>query len=231
MILRGQMIPSDNTTANLLKPDQDTDWLHMDPWRVLRIQSEFVDGFGALAELGPAVSIFGSARTQRTESDYKAARRMGSQIAKRNIAVITGGGPGIMEAANRGAALAGGKSVGLGIELPFEQGLNQWVNLGMSFRYFFVRKTMFVKYSSGVIVCPGGFGTLDEMFELLTLVQTHKVANVPVVLYGKDYWQGLFDWLDGPVAERGMISKIDPKLVTVTDDADEAVDVATSMVV
>ncbi|EWH40752.1 TIGR00730 family Rossman fold protein [Bifidobacterium breve] len=231
VILRGQMIPSDNTTANLLKPDQDTDWLHMDPWRVLRIQSEFVDGFGALAELGPAVSIFGSARTQRTESDYKAARRMGSQIAKRNIAVITGGGPGIMEAANRGAALAGGKSVGLGIELPFEQGLNQWVNLGMSFRYFFVRKTMFVKYSSGVIVCPGGFGTLDEMFELLTLVQTHKVANIPVVLYGKDYWQGLFDWLDGPVAERGMISKIDPKLVTVTDDADEAVDVATSMVV
>ena len=230
VILRGQMIPSDNTTANLLKPDQDTDWLHMDPWRVLRIQSEFVDGFGALAELGPAVSIFGSARTQRTESDYKAARRMGSQIAKRNIAVITGGGPGIMEAANRGAALAGGKSVGLGIELPFEQGLNQWVNLGMSFRDFFVRKTMFVKYSSGVIVCPGGFGTLDEMFELLTLVQTHKVANVPVVLYGKDYWQGLFDWLDGPVAERGMISKIDPKLVTVTDDTDEAVDVATSMV-
>ena len=230
VILRGQMIPSDNTTANLLKPDQDTDWLHMDPWRVLRIQSEFVVGFGALAELGPAVSIFGSARTQRTESDYKAARRMGSQIAKRNIAVITGGGPGIMEAANRGAALAGGKSVGLGIELPFEQGLNQWVNLGMSFRYFFVRKTMFVKYSSGVIVCPGGFGTLDEMFELLTLVQTHKVANIPVVLYGKDYWQGLFDWLDGPVAERGMISKIDPKLVTVTDDADEAVDVATSMV-
>lgn len=199
VILRGQMIPSDNTTANLLKPDQDIDWLHMDPWRVLRIQSEFVDGFGALAELGPAVSIFGSARTQRTESDYKAARRMGSQIAKRNIAVITGGGPGIMEAANRGAALAGGKSVGLGIELPFEQGLNQWVNLGMSFRYFFVRKTMFVKYSSGVIVCPGGFGTLDEMFELLTLVQTHKVANIPVVLYGKDYWQGLFDWLDGPV--------------------------------
>lgn len=231
VILRGQMIPADSTTANLLKPDQDTDWLHMDPWRVLRIQSEFVDGFGALAELGPAVSIFGSARTQRTESDYKAARRMGSQIAKRNIAVITGGGPGIMEAANRGAALAGGKSVGLGIELPFEQGLNQWVNLGMSFRYFFVRKTMFVKYSSGVIVCPGGFGTLDEMFELLTLVQTHKVANIPVVLYGKDYWQGLFDWLDGPVAERGMISKIDPKLVTVTDDADEAVDVATSMVV
>ena len=157
VILRGPMIPNDNTTANLLKPNQETDWLHMDPWRVLRIQSEFVDGFGALAELGPAVSVFGSARTPRTDPDYKAARRMGRGIAKHGVAVITGGGPGIMEAANRGAALAGGKSVGLGIELPHEQGLNQWVNLGMSFRYFFVRKTMFVKYSSGVIVCPGGF--------------------------------------------------------------------------
>ena len=227
VILRGQMIPTDNTTANLLKPDQDTDWLHMDPWRVLRIQSEFVDGFGALAELGPAVSIFGSARTARTDADYKAARRMGALIAERNIAVITGGGPGIMEAANRGAALAGGKSVGLGIELPHEQGLNQWVNLGMSFRYFFVRKTMFVKYSSGVIICPGGFGTLDEMFELLTLVQTHKVANIPVVLYGTAYWQGLLDWINGPVAEHGMISPIDPSLVTLTDDVDEAVQVAT----
>ncbi|TPF78032.1 MULTISPECIES: TIGR00730 family Rossman fold protein [unclassified Bifidobacterium] len=227
VILRGQMIPSDNTTANLLKPDQDTDWLHMDPWRVLRIQSEFVDGFGALAELGPAVAIFGSARTARTEPAYKAARRMGSLIAKKNIAVITGGGPGIMEAANRGAALAGGKSVGLGIELPHEQGLNQWVNLGMSFRYFFVRKTMFVKYSSGVIVCPGGFGTLDEMFELLTLVQTHKVADMPVVLYDKAYWQGLFDWLNGTVKEHGMISSIDPHLVAMSDDPDEAVDMVT----
>ncbi|KAB7788528.1 LOG family protein [Bifidobacterium cebidarum] len=230
VILRGQMIPSDNTTANLLKTDQDTDWLHMDPWRVLRIQSEFVDGFGALAELGPAVAIFGSARTARTEPSYKAARRMGTLLAKNNIAVITGGGPGIMEAANRGAALAGGKSVGLGIELPHEQGLNQWVNLGMSFRYFFVRKTMFVKYSSGVIVCPGGFGTLDEMFELLTLVQTHKVANMPVVLFDKAYWQGLFDWLNGPVKERGMISSIDPHLVTVTDDPEEAVEIATSTI-
>ncbi|MBT1170488.1 TIGR00730 family Rossman fold protein [Bifidobacterium sp. SO4] len=231
VILRGPMIPTDNTTANLLQPDADTDWLHMDPWRVLRIQSEFVDGFGALAELGPAVAVFGSARTPRTDPVYKAARRMGSQIAKRDIAVITGGGPGVMEAANRGAALAGGKSVGLGIELPHEQGLNQWVNLGMSFRYFFVRKTMFVKYSSGVIICPGGFGTLDEMFELLTLVQTHKVANMPVVLYGKDYWQGLFDWLNGPVSDHGMISAIDPHLVTLTDSPDEAVDIATSAII
>ena len=220
VILRGPMIPNDNTTANLLKPNQETDWLHMDPWRVLRIQSEFVDGFGALAELGPAVSVFGSARTPRT----------GRGIAKHGVAVITGGGPGIMEAANRGAALAGGKSVGLGIELPHEQGLNQWVNLGMSFRYFFVRKTMFVKYSSGVIVCPGGFGTFDEMFELLTLVQTHKVMSMPIVLYGTEYWRGLFEWLTSTVQDHGMISPLDPSLVLITDDPDEAVEVAVSRI-
>ncbi|MFC5222751.1 LOG family protein [Bifidobacterium leontopitheci] len=230
VILRGPMIPKDNTTANLLKAQQATEWLHMDPWRVLRIQSEFVDGFGALAELGPAVSIFGSARTPRTDPDYKAARRMGKGIAKHGVAVITGGGPGIMEAANRGAALAGGKSVGLGIELPHEQGLNQWVNLGMSFRYFFVRKTMFVKYSSGVIVCPGGFGTFDEMFELLTLVQTHKVMSMPIVLYGTEYWRGLFEWLTSTVQGHGMISPLDPNLVLITDDTDEAVEVAVSAI-
>jgi uncharacterized protein (TIGR00730 family) len=228
VIMRGHMIPKDNTTGNLLAPVSSTDWLHMDPWRVMRIQSEFVDGFGALAELGPAVSIFGSARTSRTDPVYKAARHMGKKVAQHGVAVITGGGPGVMEAANRGAALAGGKSVGLGIELPFEQGVNSWVNLGMSFRYFFVRKTMFVKYSSGVIICPGGFGTLDEMFELLTLVQTSKVSSIPVVLYDKHYWQGLFDWLNGTVMESGMISALDPERVLVTDDADEAVSVAIS---
>lgn len=228
IIMRGSMIPKDNSTANLLKSGQDADWLHMDPWRVLRIQSEFVDGFGALAELGPAVSVFGSARSHEGTAEYQAATRMGESIAKRGIAVITGGGPGIMEAANRGAAMAGGKSVGLGIELPHEQGLNQWVNLGISFRYFFVRKTMFVKYSSGVIICPGGFGTLDEMFELLTLVQTHKVTVMPVVLFGRDYWQGLLDWLTGTAQAKGMISPLDPDLVTVTDDPEEAVRVACS---
>ena len=230
VILRGPMIPNDNTTSNLLNPNQETDWLHMDPWRVLRIQSEFVDGFGARAELGPAGSVVGSARTPRSDPDYKAARRMGRGIAKHGVAVITGGGPGIMEAANRGAALAGGKSVGLGIELPHEQGLNQWVNLGMSFRYFFVRKTMFVKYSSGVIVCPGGFGTFDEMFELLTLVQTHKVMSMPIVLYGAEYWRGLFDWLTPTVQDHGMISPLDPSLVLITDDPDEAVEVAVSRI-
>lgn len=230
VMLRGSMVPKDNTTGNLLATNQSTDWLHMDPWRVLRIQSEFVDGFGALAELGPAVSVFGSARTPRTDPAYKAARHMGKRIAKAGVAVITGGGPGIMEAVNRGAALAGGKSVGLGIELPHEQGLNAWVNLGMTFRYFFVRKTMFLKYSSGVIICPGGFGTLDEMFEVLTMVQTHKVATMPVVLYDSEYWKGLFAWLSTTVREHGMISELDPNLVVITDDPDEAVDVALSAI-
>lgn len=225
---RGAMIPKTSTTANLLQSGDDTSWVHMDPWRVMRIQSEFVDGFGALADLGPAVTVFGSARTPRDSKDYQTACRIGEKLAKRGVAVITGGGPGIMEAANRGAAGAGGKSVGLGIELPHEQGINEWVNLGLSFRYFFVRKTMFVKYSSGIIICPGGFGTLDETFEVLTLIQTHKITNIPVVMVGKEYWQGLFDWIRGPVADHGMISSLDPDLITFTDDPDEAVAVATS---
>ncbi|WP_236681910.1 TIGR00730 family Rossman fold protein [Bifidobacterium actinocoloniiforme] len=223
VIMRGSMIPEDNSNTSLLTPDANTDWLHMDPWRVLRIQSEFVDGFGALAELGPAAAIFGSARIPSDDPAYQAARKMGHDIAEQGMAVITGGGPGIMEAANRGAAEAGGKSVGLGIELPHEQGINQWVNLGMTFRYFFVRKTMFVKYSSGAIVCPGGFGTMDEMFELLTLVQTHKVTRKSIVLFDTDYWEGLFDWIAGTVRERGMISDLDPDLLVRTDDPEEAV--------
>lgn len=228
VIMRGPMIPESTTTSHLLEPEESTDWLHMDPWRVLRIQAEFVDGFGALAELGPAVACFGSARTPRTDPLYASACRVGRRIARAGVAVITGGGPGIMEAVNFGASQVGGKSVGLGIELPHEQGINDYVNLGMSFRYFFVRKTMFVKYSSGAIVFPGGFGTLDEAFELLTLVQTHKVAKTPVVLFGTSYWKGLMDWLTGTVTEAGNISPLDPKLVQVTDDEDEAVRVALS---
>ncbi|WP_241218856.1 TIGR00730 family Rossman fold protein [Bifidobacterium dolichotidis] len=224
------MIPSESSTARLLNEENSTDWLHHDPWRVLRIQSEFVDGFGALAEVGPAVSIFGSARIKPDEPMYKAAQEMGTMVAQRDIAVITGGGPGIMEAANRGASEAGGVSVGLGIELPHEQGINEWVNLGLNFRYFFVRKTMFVKYSSGFVICPGGFGTLDEMFELLTLVQTHKVRYMPVALFGSEYWEGLIDWLRGPVSDHGMISQIDPSLFVVTDDPEEAVAVATGAI-
>ena len=223
IILRGRMIPKDSTTGNLLQTGQSSEWLHMDPWRVLRIQSEFVDGFGALAELGPAVSVFGSARTHPDDPLYDSAYHIGRGLVESGVAVITGGGPGVMEAANKGAALAGGKSVGLGIELPREQGLNEWVNLGVSFRYFFVRKTMFVKYSSGTIVCPGGFGTLDELFELLTLVQTHKVSTMPIVLFGSEFWKGLFDWLGDTVQGARMISEIDPHLVIVTDDVEEAV--------
>lgn len=223
VILRGPMIPTDNSNTNIFASGGDTDWLHMDPWRVLRIQAEFVDGFGALAELGPAAAVFGSARTKPDDPDYQAAVRMGAGLARKGMAVITGGGPGIMEAANRGAAQVGGKSVGLGIELPKEQGINEWVNLGITFRYFFVRKMMFVKYSSGVIICPGGFGTMDEMFELLTLVQTHKVATMPVVLFDNAYWDGLFEWISTTVRGRGMISDLDPQLFIRTDDPDEAV--------
>lgn len=231
VMFRGQMIPTDGTTSgHLLSGEDSTDWLHMDPWRVLRIQAEFVDGFGALAELGPAISIFGSARVKRNTPDYIAAEKMGGMAARKNVAVITGGGPGIMEAANRGAALADGVSVGLGIELPHEQGINPYVNLGMSFRYFFVRKTMFVKYSSGIIVCPGGFGTMDELFECLTLVQTHKTAKMPVVLYDSEYWSGLLDWITGTLQNRGMISALDPQLFKVTDDPTEAVEYACRMI-
>ena len=227
VVLRGPMAPTDTTMGNLLAPEASTDWLHADPWRVLRIQAEFVDGFGALAEVGPAVVVFGSARTERSDAAYRAAREVGRRLAEAGFATITGGGPGIMEAANRGAAERGGVSVGLGIELPFEDGLNRWVNLGMSFRYFFVRKTMFVKYSQGAIVFPGGFGTLDELFELLTLVQTHKVTKKPVVLVGTAYWSGLFAWIDGTVRAAGMVSDLDPALVHITDDVAEAVAVAT----
>ncbi|MBT1161596.1 MULTISPECIES: TIGR00730 family Rossman fold protein [Bifidobacterium] len=229
-IMRGAMIPLDSSTATLLGNEESADWRDMDPWRVMRIQSEFVEGFDELAGIGPAVSVFGSARVSQDSDDYRAAERMGRMIAERGMAVITGGGPGIMEAANKGAALAGGTSVGLGIELPHEQGLNEYVNLGLSFRYFFVRKTMFTKYASGVIICPGGFGTFDEMFEVLTLIQTHKMTSLPVALYGTDYWQGLFDWLNDIVRQQGMISDIDPNLVVLTDDVDEAVAVATGII-
>jgi uncharacterized protein (TIGR00730 family) len=190
---------------------------------VLRIQSEFIDGFGTLAELGPAVSFFGSARTPRDHPMYAAAEHLAAKLARAGLAVITGGGPGIMEAANKGAAEAGGVSVGLGIELPFEAGLNPYVNLGINFRYFFARKTMFVKYARGFVVLPGGFGTLDELFEALTLVQTQKVTSFPVVLFDSGYWSGLVDWLRRVGVERGSISATDFDTFTVTDDADEAV--------
>ena len=217
-----QVLPT-TTDERLLDSRGPSDWVHTDPWRVLRIQTEFVEGFGTLAELGPAVSVFGSARILRDHPSYAAAVEVGRRLAERGFTVITGGGPGIMEAANRGAAEAGGVSVGLGIELPFEQGLNDYVNLGINFRYFFARKTMFVKYAQGFIVMPGGFGTFDELFEALTLVQTRKVTSFPVVLFGSDYWQGLLDWARGSVLSYGCIAERDLALLQVTDDIEEAV--------
>ena len=223
-VVRGERTATHSTTdQRLLESRGATDWVHTDPWRVLRIQSEFIDGFGTLAELGPAVSVFGSARTPRDHPTYAAAERLGGGLARGGLAVITGGGPGIMEAANKGASEAGGVSVGLGIELPFESGLNPYVNLGINFRYFFARKTMFVKYAQGFVVLPGGFGTLDELFEALTLVQTQKVTSFPVVLFDSDYWRGLVEWLRSVALDRGTISASDLETFAITDDADEAV--------
>ena len=223
--VRGGQVPPTTADQRLLdaRTPKEADWLHNDPWRVLRIQSEFVEGFGALAELGPAVSVFGSARTTPDHPTYELATRVGRALVEAGYAVITGGGPGAMEAANKGAMEAGGTSVGLGIELPFESGLNPYINRGVNFRYFFARKTMFVKYAQGFIVLPGGFGTLDELFEALTLVQTQKVTSFPLVLLGSDYWGGLLDWLKGTLADHGMINGEDLGLLQLTDDVDEAV--------
>jgi uncharacterized protein (TIGR00730 family) len=196
-----------------------------DAWRVLRIQAEFVEGFGALAELGPAVAVFGSARTKPDSEEYRQGVEVGRLLAESGYAVITGGGPGAMEAANRGAVTGGGRSVGLGIELPFEQGLNEFVDLGLNFRYFFARKTMFVKYAQGFIVLPGGFGTMDELFEALTLVQTKKVTSFPIVLLGSAYWSGLVDWLRKSVVGEGKATENDVALLSVTDSAAEAVEI------
>src|SRR5438270_1159574 len=215
---RRSQIQYSTTDQRLLDRRGPSDWVHTDPWRVLRIQSEFVEGFGLLAELPAAVSVFGSARTPRDHQDYAAGRALGGALARAGFAVITGGGPGAMEAVNRGASEAGGVSVGLGIELPFEQRLNEWVDIGINFRYFFARKTMFVKYAQAFVIMPGGFGTLDEMFEALTLVQTRKVTRFPVVLYGVDYWRGLLDWLRDSVAHHGKIGVPDLDLLAVTDD-------------
>ena len=211
------------TDQRLLDRRGPTDWVHTDPWRVLRIQSEFVEGFGLLAELPKSVSVFGSARTPRDHPHYAAGVQIGAALSQAGYAVITGGGPGAMEAANRGASEAGGLSVGLGIELPFEQELNEWVDVGISFRYFFVRKTMFVKYAQAFVILPGGFGTLDELFEALTLVQTRKVTRFPVVLFGTEYWAGLIEWVRTTLASNGTINPADLDLITLTDDVAEVV--------
>jgi uncharacterized protein (TIGR00730 family) len=207
----------------LLNPRPDPTFLDTDPWRALRILSEFVDGFDALARVGPAVTIFGSARTARGDPLYELARTIARRLAESGYAIITGGGPGSMEAANRGCREGGGLSVGCNIELPKEQGLNQYVDLGVEFRYFFVRKTMFVKYAEGFVIMPGGFGTLDELFEAVTLIQTGKVRHFPVVMVGKAYWSGLLDWIRGTLLPGGAVSPDDLDLFQLTDDPDEVV--------
>jgi uncharacterized protein (TIGR00730 family) len=223
VIQRRDQVDPGTTDQRLLDSRGPTDWVHADPWRVMRIQAEFIEGFGALAELGPAIAVFGSSRTPAEHPSYAIGEELGRKLVEAGFAVITGGGPGAMEAANKGASEAGGVSVGLGIELPFESGLNDWADVGINFRYFFARKTMFVKYSQGYIVLPGGLGTLDELFEALTLVQTGKITRFPVALVGVDYWSGLIDWLRETVLADGKVSERDFDMFVVTDDIDEAV--------
>ncbi|HQA31336.1 MAG TPA: TIGR00730 family Rossman fold protein [Propioniciclava tarda] len=223
IVRRHGQVQSTTTDQRLLESRGETGWVHTDPWRVLRIQAEFVDGFGTLADLGPAITVYGSARTKPGARYYDDAVRMGRALAEAGYATITGGGPGLMEAANKGAFEAGGTSVGLAIELPFEESMNEYVTLGINFRYFFVRKVMFMKYAQGFVAFPGGFGTLDELFEALTLVQTKKITSFPIVLYGRDYWTPMVTWLRETVSAEGCLSPADLDLFTITDDVDEAV--------
>jgi len=223
LLLRSEGEQGSTFDQRLLESGADHEWQHADPWRVLRIQGEFVAGFDALAKLPKAVTVFGSARTKPEDASYQMAEELGRKLAECAYAVITGGGPGIMEAANKGAHEGDGLSVGLGIELPHEQGLNKYVDLGLNFRYFFARKTMFLKYSQAFVCLPGGMGTMDEFFEVLCMVQTGKVTNYPIVLMGTEYWSGLLEWIKNPLAAGGYINEDDQGLFLLTDDPDEAV--------
>jgi len=207
------------------KPPGRPEFIDSDPWRALRILSEFVEGFDALATVGPAVTVFGSARAKPGSVDYELARGIARRLAEAGFAIITGGGPGIMEAANRGCREGGGLSIGCNIELPHEQGLNAYVDLGVEFKYFFARKTMFVKYADAFVIMPGGFGTLDELFESLTLIQTGKIRDFPVVLVGSSYWQGMLDWMRAVQVPTGAVSEDDLHLLKLTDDPDEVCEI------
>src|SRR6202795_1082082 len=219
-------VQRENEDRKLLeRPEGAPEFLESDPWRVLRIQAEFVAGCDALATVGPAVTFFGSARVRPPDPMYAAARALAAELARRGFAIITGGGPGTMEAANMGAREGRGLSVGLNIELPFEQGLNEYVNLGIEFHYFFVRKTMFVKYAEAFVIFPGGFGTMDELFEALTLIQTGKIVHFPVIMFGSASGAGLQQWIRDRVLAEGKISAEDLDLMVVTDDIQEAADI------
>lgn len=224
MLLRTEGQQQSTFDQRLLESGADHEWQHADPWRVLRIQGEFVAGFDALSKLPKAVTVFGSARTQPGEPYYELGVELAKQLVGAEYAVITGGGPGIMEAGNKGAHEAGGLSVGLGIELPFEQGLNSYVDLGLNFRYFFARKTMFLKYSQAFVCLPGGMGTMDELFEVLCMVQTGKITNYPIVLMGTEFWSPLEQWLRNTLAAGGYINEEDLDLFLITDDPAEAVE-------
>ncbi len=217
--------PRATQDEQLLESPRLDEFTHTDTWRVFRIMGEFVEGFDELATLTRGVSIFGSARSNADDEDYKAAQETAALLARSGFAVITGGGPGIMEAANRGAFEAGGMSVGCNIELPFEQRPNAYQTRSLKFRYFFVRKMMFVKYSLGFIIFPGGFGTLDELFEALTLIQTHKISNFPVVLFRSAYWNGLLDWIRNFAKNQGKVSEKDLELLHLTDSPAEVVQI------
>jgi uncharacterized protein (TIGR00730 family) len=206
---------NNNTNISFIKED---------PWRVFRIMAEFVDSFEVLSQVGPGVTVFGSARTSRKDHYYHATVELAKGLAKHNLAIITGGGPGVMEAANKGAWLAKGKSVGLNIELPHEQMGNRYANIPIHFHYFFSRKVCFVKYSIGFVFMPGGFGTLDEFFEIATLVQTRRIPRYPLILFGKKHWKGLLEWMNERLEENGFISPGDLELVTLTDDPQQAID-------
>ena len=224
MLLRTDGNQTSTYDQRLLESGADHAWKHADPWRVLRIQGEFVAGFDALSDLPKAVTVYGSARTMEDAPEYAQGIDLGAKLVEHDYAVVTGGGPGIMEAANRGAYEAGGLSVGLGIELPFEQGLNKYVDLGINFRYFFARKTMFLKYSQAFVCLPGGMGTMDELFEMLCMVQTGKVTNYPIVLIGTEHWSGLVEWMANTLVAEGYINPQDMDLFLLTDSVDEAVE-------
>jgi uncharacterized protein (TIGR00730 family) len=218
-----QHVPHATQDEQLLESPGLDEFTHTDTWRVFRIMGEFVEGFDELASLTRGISIFGSARTPASDPYYAKAQETAALLSREGFAVITGGGPGIMEAANRGAFEAGGLSVGCNIELPFEQGANPYLTRSVTFRYFFVRKMMFVKYSLGFIIFPGGFGTLDELFEALTLIQTRKIRDFPIVLFGSDYWKGLIDWIRDIALKEGKVSEQDLKLLHITDSPEEVV--------
>ena len=221
-VAQGRQVTQDE---QLLETPRADEFTHTDTWRVFRIMGEFVEGFDDLATITRGVAIFGSARTPADNPFYAAAQETAGLLARAGFSVITGGGPGIMESANRGAFEAGGASIGCNIELPFEQAPNPYQTRSLKFKYFFVRKTMFVKYSNAFVIFPGGFGTLDELFEALTLIQTRKIKNFPVILFGSEYWRGMLDWLEGTVLKSKYIGEADRLLLNLTDSPAEVVEI------